>query len=157
MAEITEKLNEQKSKEFGSCTPSCCLIHANTNKKDTLQCKKCERRVHLACSELPTYQIQLYLQHKSRNYQCMNCVIITPELKKKLNFKSVGELQKEIEACENIIKAKREEIVNLKTEVSTNNVNKAVAEIENALYDCGPRRGQAPFRTIRMHLREVRA
>jgi len=131
MAEITEKSNEQKSEEFGSCTPSSCLIHANTNKKDTLQCKKCERRVHLACSELPPYQIQLYLQHKSRNYQCMSCVIITPELKNKLNFKSVGELQKDIEACENIIKAQREEIVNLKTEVSTNNVNKAVAEIEN--------------------------
>ena len=44
----------------------------------------------------------------SRNYQCMSCVIITPELKKKLNFKTVGELQKDIEACENIIKAQRE-------------------------------------------------
>ena len=86
-----------------------------------MQCKKCVHRAHLACSELPPYQIQLYLQHKSRNYQ----------LKKKLNFKPVGELQKDIEACENIIKAQREEIVNLKAEVSTNNVNKAVAEIEN--------------------------
>eukprot|EP00111_Clytia_hemisphaerica_P015088 TCONS_00044441-protein len=131
MAEITGKIYERKSEEIGYCTPSSCLIHANTNKKDTLQCKKCERQVHLACSELPPYQIQLYLQHKSRSYQCMSCVIITPELKKKLNFKSVGDLQKEIDACENIIKAQREEISNLKAKVSTNNVNKAVAEIEN--------------------------
>ena len=95
MAEIVGKSNKQKSEEIGSCTPSSCPIHANTNKKDTSECKKCERRVHLACSELPPHQIQLYLQHKPRSYQCMSCVIITSELKTKLDFTPVGELQKD--------------------------------------------------------------
>ena len=53
----------------------------------------------------------------------------------RLKIKSSGELQNEIDACENIIKAKQEEMNKLKAENSTSsegNINKMVSKIENS-------------------------
>ena len=120
MAEINGK-NTEKSSKSDTCTPWECNIRRNTADEDTLQCRICQRRVHFACSELPAYQIQLCLQHKARKYQCRNCVVIKPKLMEKLKIKSAGELQKEIRACENIIKVQQEEITKIKTEKQNSN------------------------------------
>lgn len=53
----------------------------------------------------------------------------------KLKIKSAGELQKEIRACENIIKVQQEEITKTKTEkhISSEKIDEIVSKIENSL------------------------
>ena len=70
--------------KYGSCTPDTCFFSDIIKDNDVLQCKKCDRFVHYACSELPTYQIQICLQYRQRSFQCANCVEITPILLEKM-------------------------------------------------------------------------
>ena len=72
--------NIENSPKYRSCTTEKCFIDAKTKKNDTLQCRKCERYVHYVCSELPLYQIQICLQYKTRSFQCVKCVFISPKL-----------------------------------------------------------------------------
>lgn len=56
------------------------MIDNTETRKDVLECRKCQRLVHFACSELPLYQIQVCFAFKLRSYQCRNCIQITQEL-----------------------------------------------------------------------------
>ncbi|XP_066911408.1 cilia- and flagella-associated protein 263-like [Clytia hemisphaerica] len=114
------------------CTPKKCIIRKGTTPKDTLTCRKCHQDVHYDCSELPIYQIQICLMFKSRSFQCQSCIKISPELIERVetckNTKIEG-LQKEIKACENIMKVQNEEISQLKS----NDVNFLTKEIKESL------------------------
>ena len=80
MAKTAEKTNTETEQKYGLCTPNKCFSSEIIKDNDVLQCRKCERKVHYACTELPAYQIQLCLQYRSRNFQCNQCVTVTPIL-----------------------------------------------------------------------------
>ena len=83
MATIDEKSTENAEK-YGSCTTNKCFMNEIIKDNEMLQCRKCERCVHYACSELPAYQIQLCLQYKSRRFECAKCVTVTLILLEKI-------------------------------------------------------------------------
>ena len=52
-------------------------IHNECNKdsnRHMLMCSKCKRFTHYGCTELPPYQVSLFLQKGYRLYQCKECV-----------------------------------------------------------------------------------
>ena len=53
------------------CTPSGC-----TNDEDLykLECAECKRLVHYICTQLPVFQIHLFLTKGYRKFVCANCV-----------------------------------------------------------------------------------
>ena len=57
-----------------------CLIKKND---DVLKCSRCERFVHYECTDLPVYQLQLFLTDKYEYYICVNFVTIRISLKRK--------------------------------------------------------------------------
>ena len=65
------------------CTKENCIVNEKEKANGILVCRKCTRKVHYVCSELPPYQIQLCLTSKSRSFQCQNCVKVPEELEKK--------------------------------------------------------------------------
>lgn len=92
------------------CTEQNCI---KDDDKMRLECHKCQRTLHYACTGLPSYQIQMFLNKGYRKYQCINCCSIDQELHRKIldqseKIKSCTHSRKEIEACENIIKVKNE-------------------------------------------------
>ena len=113
MAEKIIGENSENRMENNECSASKCITDDNLNSKDTLTCRKCKRVVHYGCSGLPAYQIQLCLTFKTRCFQCQNCVNILPEIQEKVERgrkSKIEKLEREIKACENIIKAQREQI-----------------------------------------------
>ena len=80
MAKTAETKNTETEQKYGPCTPNKCFSNEIIKDNDVLQCRKCERKVHYACTELPAYQIQLCLQYRSRSFQCAQCVAVTPIL-----------------------------------------------------------------------------
>jgi len=83
MAKTSENLNTEISSKYGSCTPNECFINEIIRDNDVLQCRKCQRFVHYACSELPAYQVQICLQYKARRFECAKCITVTPILLEK--------------------------------------------------------------------------
>ena len=53
------------------CTFNECVREKN---KFMLECKKCKRLTHYACTGLPDYQISLFMQPRYSLYICENCV-----------------------------------------------------------------------------------
>ena len=51
-----------------------CRSRVNERSVDSLQCSQCKNFVHYTCSELPNYQLGLFLK-TSRKYICKQCVI----------------------------------------------------------------------------------
>ena len=49
------------------CTKENCIVNDKEKANGILVCRKCTRKVHHVCSELPPYQIQLCLTSKSRS------------------------------------------------------------------------------------------
>ena len=80
--EISKNIEIQQNNGF--CTPDNCFMNEVVKDNDVLQCRRCERFVHYACTELPAYQIQLCLQYKSRRFECAKCVTVTPILLEKI-------------------------------------------------------------------------
>ena len=74
------KSDFENSLKYRLCTVEKCFTDDQTKENDMLQCRKCQRYVHYACSELPLYQIQICLQYKTRSFQCVKCVTISPKL-----------------------------------------------------------------------------
>jgi len=84
--EKQRKSNFENSLKYRLCTTDKCFRDDKTKENDMLQCRKCQRFVHYACSELPLYQIQICLQYKTRSFQCAKCVIISPKLIEKIKM-----------------------------------------------------------------------
>ena len=84
MANPSEKSNIEIIPKNGHCTPDGCFINKLIRDNDVLKCRKCQNFVHYACSELPAYQIQAYLQYKARKFECAKCITVTPILQEKI-------------------------------------------------------------------------
>ena len=71
--DITENLRDLNiiSPKPSSCTLTTCLSDRD---KCKLKCTKCLWLVHYACTQLPPYQIALFMQKNYRLYVCNMCV-----------------------------------------------------------------------------------
>ena len=90
------------------CTESRCIAGDDEKK---IVCSKCKRAVHFVCTKLPTYQLKLFYTKNYRGYICVNCVKVPDEFQQLFNKQEerfVEKCQREVEACENIIKVQRE-------------------------------------------------
>ena len=104
------------------CSTSACI---NDNSKNRLQCGDCKRLIHLRCTMLPAYQIQLYLSKRSPKYICSNCVTVQKDLVDLLKTQDVPfyvvsrdkeeikRLRKELSACENLLKVQGDSCRNI--------------------------------------------
>ena len=72
---------------INKCSPSNSFFDQDSDSKDFLMCKRCQRTVHYVCSELPAYQITLCLTFNPRSFMCQNCVNVHPEVLKILEKK----------------------------------------------------------------------
>ena len=61
----------ETSAENTGCTSLACV---QDDDKYKLECAKCKLLVHYRCTQLPLYQIQLFLTKGYRKYICLNCV-----------------------------------------------------------------------------------
>ena len=89
------------------CTESRCI--AGDDEKKIVS--KCKTAVHFVCTKLPTYQLKLFYTKNYRGYICVNCVKVPDELQQLFNKEEerfFEKCQREVEACENIIKVQRE-------------------------------------------------
>ena len=71
-------------------------------KKETLQCDSCKRLVHYSCTQLPEYQLVMFLTNCYSEYVCFNCVasennISKPDFIVDRNTK-IEELDKNVES-----------------------------------------------------------
>lgn len=90
------------------CTESRCT-DGDAEKK--IVCSKCKRAVHFVCTKLPTYQLKLFYTKNYRGYICISCVKVPEEFQQVFNKQEerlFEKCQREVEACENIIKVQRE-------------------------------------------------
>jgi len=85
------------------------------DKENMFQCSSCHRYVHYQCSLLPPYHAQLFLTNKrlGKHFCCNNCVEISKNLichfKTKENQETkIKRLERDIAACNNIIKLQQE-------------------------------------------------
>lgn len=98
------------------CTSSRCLGNIE---KNVLLCSKCNRNVHFQCSFLPAYQVQFYIMNRKRNmkhYICISCVDVPKDVvdickagnHTQAYIDRIKFLEKDLEACKNIIKNQQE-------------------------------------------------
>ena len=64
-------IESETSAENTGCTPLACV---QDDDKYKLECAECKLLVHYRCTQLPLYQIQLFLTKGYRKYICLNCV-----------------------------------------------------------------------------------
>ena len=64
-------IESETSPENTGCTPLACV---QDDDKYKLECAECKLLVHYRCTQLPLYQIQLFLTKGYRKYICLNCV-----------------------------------------------------------------------------------
>ena len=59
----------------------CNYAHCNLEgRKDTLNFSKCKCHIHYICSNLPAYQVDLFLNAKNyRYYICKSCCGVLPD------------------------------------------------------------------------------
>ena len=64
-------IESETSAENTGCTPLACV---QDDDKYKLECAECKLLVHYRCTQLPLYQIQLFLTKGYRKYICLNWV-----------------------------------------------------------------------------------
>ena len=103
--DITENLRDLNiiSPKPSSCTLTTCLSDRD---KFKLKCMKCLRLVHYACTQLPPYQIALFMQKNYMLYVCNTCV-------GKISVERIEELSEQIKFLINELELKTEELDNL--------------------------------------------
>lgn len=62
---------EKNRSSSSDCTPGNCSKDDDIYK---LECIDCKRLVHYKCTNLPVYQLQLFLTTKYRRFRCTNCI-----------------------------------------------------------------------------------
>ena len=86
MAELLKTKIYKKSPKFHECSPQKCISKDESSKDVALQCRKCHLAVHYQCSQLPAYQIQLFLSFKERRYQCPKCIRVSQKVLEELEL-----------------------------------------------------------------------
>lgn len=61
------------------CEASGCITNGS---KDVLKCDSCEKLVHYFCTDLPCYQISMFLSRAYSKFRCINCVKIPRAISK---------------------------------------------------------------------------
>ncbi len=105
-----------------TCTLVRCIDDEDQNR---LKCRNCQRMVHYECTQLPLYQLQIFVNTYNNQYVCHNCVRITRSLTSKIGDNTYHMMQKEIAK-------KDDEIKKLKNEL-TKNREVIKNDIENIL------------------------
>jgi len=103
--------DKPKSEEYRSINICSDLECANDNDNLKINCVKCQRNVHYACTGLPPYQIRLFKTKGYRGYICGKCVPVSTEFKESISSQEESFIEiyrKEIKACENIIEAQKD-------------------------------------------------
>ena len=134
--------NVDQEPMLANCTTSICV---QDDENEKLQCSECTRHLHYRCTQLPAYQIHMFITKRHRKYVCKNCIQVPKELYEKLPSREkalsrinntvleskklkeeVKKLKKDVEGCESIIqtqtetiKEKSSEIDKLKQELKT--------------------------------------
>ena len=77
----TQLSGEKAAKKYGrqqqhlndnpTCKQSLCIDGGDKYK---VECKDCQRLFHYKCSQLPLYQLQLFLTTGYHKFVCINCV-----------------------------------------------------------------------------------
>ena len=83
-----------------SCTPSSCIDDEDL---DRLECRKCKRSVHYECTQLPLYQLQIFVTSYNDHYTCSNCVRITKNLRNKVGKNTHHMMQRELIKKDDVI------------------------------------------------------
>ena len=82
------------------CTLTGCIDDEDQNR---LKCRNCQRMVHYECTQLPLYQLQIFVNTYNNQYVCHNCVRITRSLKSKIGENTYHMMQKEIAKKDDVI------------------------------------------------------
>jgi len=102
-----------------ACTPSRCTEDEDL---DRLTCKKCKRSVHYECTQLPLYQLQIFVTSYNDHYLCSNCVRITKNLRNKVGKNTQHMMQNELKKKDDVIQKLNNEVnTNTKTRDSIKN------------------------------------
>ena len=111
---------EDTENSFTRSRTTCCSTNCvgSFNKKEVLQCSKCNRCIHFRCSQLPPYQIQFFIANRRRNmtsFCCINCTDVSKDVTDLCKENKTQDLQlriqtleRDVEACKNIIKVHQE-------------------------------------------------
>ena len=113
-----------------ACTTTKCTSRED---EDRLQCRKCKRYVHYECTQLPLYQLQIFVNTYNDQYTCPNCVRITRSLTNKAGKNTCHMMQRELENKNDVIEKLPKELNKLNNK-SDNNEN-IKNELENLLID----------------------
>ena len=105
------------------CTPLRCTDDENLNR---LECKKCKRSVHYECTQLPLYQLQIFVTSYNDQYLCSKCVRITKNLRSKVGNNTHHMMQQELQKKDDIIKK-------LKSKVDSKNLDSIKNDLETFL------------------------
>ena len=63
-----------------SCMNDLCN---NADNEEMFECTKCKKLIHYECTNLPAYQVALFLLPKHRGFRCEFCVKVSDSLKEK--------------------------------------------------------------------------
>ena len=95
-----------------SCTCHKCVAKDDEN---MLSCTKCKSKYHFKCTELPVYQISMFLSPGYRKFVCADCVHVSAELQEKWDSTRQSEpnvvdtmldkVQKELSISKEVIKS----------------------------------------------------
>ena len=104
---IHQKQPFEEANQNQTCTLTSCTDDDDQNR---LKCRKCHRLVHYECTQLPLYQLQIFVNTYNEQYLCHNCVRITRTLRSKIGENSYHMMQKEIEKKDGVIKKLKNEL-----------------------------------------------
>ena len=115
----TIQIPDDEEIDTDRCTEHNCI---KDDDKMKIQCQKCQRMLHFACTGLPPYQLNMFLNKGYRKFLCITCCSPAKELGRKIHeqaerINSCTHSYKEIEACEGIIQVKSENEKRLSTVV----------------------------------------
>ena len=133
MDKNNDKIHQKEPFEDANQHQTCSLTScADDDDQNRLECRKCHRLVHYECTQLPLYQLQIYVNTYNEQYQCHNCVRITKTLRSKIGENSYHMMQKEIEKKDGVIKKLKNELAkncSLKNDIESI-FTKKIADLE---------------------------
>ena len=118
------------------CTQtSCCL---DDKDRHILECAECKRMVHYRCTELPLYQLQLFLTKGYRKFVCINCVSVQDYLTKIIPIVPTPRVDLDSQILVETSNTDKEEVTKLRNEVdehanSLKSYEVVVADLKNKI------------------------
>lgn len=101
--------NETATSSSLRCSVTKCY---NVNEENTLQCLNCHRYVHYRCTQLPPYQVQMFVNKNKRltTYTCSNCVTVSKDVADlcKQDDQDIASLKTDISERDKVITKKEE-------------------------------------------------